>query len=224
MKDKSQFTTWITCDDLQLGLATAVHESVHNLTDERDAYPLIGGGNIPRRHAVEHFFAPKLIAGQMARNFNDTLFIQTYLRPGAASSADDFMYLLDELNAFSHDLNAATRLTALRNRDSQVDHRDGLAAMMAFVMGYATEARKDHPKTWTGLKAPQTAKVVQTLWKQAEKVMAASCGIPDFGTNDREYISYVCNAKNAAALSKILRRAPSCPKRCLTGTATTAAQ
>ncbi|WP_161939577.1 hypothetical protein [Paramesorhizobium deserti] len=223
MKDKSQFTTWITCDDLQLGLATAVHESVHNLTEERDSFPLIGGGNIARPHQTETFFAPKLIARQMGRNFNDTLFIQSYLKPGSASSADNFMYLLDEFNAYSHDLSSATKLTPMRPGDTQVDHRDGLAAMMAFMMGYAAEARKNHPETWEGLKAPQTAKVVQTLWKQAEKTMAASCGIRDFGTNDREYLSYVCNAKNAGALTEILRRAPSCPTRCLTA-ATAAAQ
>jgi hypothetical protein len=133
------------------------------------------------------------------------------------------MYLLDELNAYSHDLNSATRLVPLRQGDTQVDHRDGLAAMMAFVMSYAAEARKDHPETWQGLKAPQTAKVVQTLWKQAEKTMAASCGVPDFGTNDREYLGYVCNAKNAAALTEILNRAPTCPTRCLSAT-TAAAQ
>ncbi|YBV96730.1 hypothetical protein M1D80_07360 [Phyllobacteriaceae bacterium JZ32] len=223
MKDKSQFTTWITCDDLQLDLATAVHESVHNLTEERDAFPLIGGGNIARPHETENFFAPKLIARQMARNFGDPLFIDSYLKPGAASSADNFMYLLDELNAYSHDLNSATKLVSIRRGDTQVDHRDGLAAMMAFVMGYAAEARKNHPETWQGLKAPKTAKVVQTLWKQAEKTMAASCGISDFGTNDRNYLSYVCNTKNAAALSEILRRAPSCPTRCLSA-ATAAAQ
>ncbi|RCS25690.1 hypothetical protein DUT91_02635 [Phyllobacterium salinisoli] len=223
MKDKSQFTNWISCDDIQLDLATAVHESVHMLTEERDAYPLINGGNVKRPHETANFFPPKLIAGQMAKNFNDPLFIQTYLKPGSASSADDFMYLLDELNAYSHDLNSASKLTSVHTNDSQVDHRDGLAAMMAFVAGYAAEARKNHPGTWQGLNAPKTAKVVQTLWKQAEKTMAASCGIPNFGTNDRAYLGYVCNKKNASALGEILGRSPSCPTRCL-GTTTASAQ
>src|ERR1700730_1871901 len=39
--DKKFFLSWISCDDLQLGLATAVHESVHHLTDDHDAFPLL---------------------------------------------------------------------------------------------------------------------------------------------------------------------------------------
>lgn len=219
LADKSQFMTWITCDDIQLDLATAVHESVHTLTEEQDAYPLIDGSSIARPHETEKFFAPKEIAGQMAKRFKDPLFIDTYLKPGSASSADNFMFLLDELNAYSHDLNTATKLTSVHTGDSRPDHRDGLAAMMAFVTAYAEDARKNHPETWKGLNEPETAKVINVLWKQAETVMAASCGIPDFGTNDRGYLSFVSNASEASALSDILR-APIRPTRCLSSPVT----
>ncbi|PYE87045.1 hypothetical protein C7477_1162 [Phyllobacterium leguminum] len=224
MTDKTQFMTWITCEDIQLDLATAVHESVHTLTEEQDAYPLIGGGSIARPHATEQFMPPKEIAGQMAKKFKDPLFIDTYLKPGSATSSDNFMFLLDELNAFSHDLNAATKLTSVHTGNSRPDHRDGLAAMMAFVTAYAEDARKNNPETWKGMNEPNTAKVINTLWKQAETVMAASCGIPDFGTNDREYLGYVCNNGNAAALGDILHHAPSCPARCLSSPITASAR
>jgi hypothetical protein len=222
MKDKSQFTTWITCKDIQLDLATAVHESVHNLTEEQDAYPLIGGGSMARPHETETFFPPNEIAEQMAKKFKDPLFIDSYLKPESASSNENFMFLLDELNAFSHDLNSAVKLIPVHTGDSRPDHRDGLAAMMAFVTAYAAEAKRNHPETWQGLNQPKTAKVIQTLWKQAETVMTASCGIPNFGTDDREYLSYVCNAGDTAALGAILRQAPVCPTRCLADPGVTA--
>ena len=50
MSDKKQFLFFLTCDNVQLGLATAVHESVHMLTEQQDAYPLIGGGSVKRVH------------------------------------------------------------------------------------------------------------------------------------------------------------------------------
>ena len=96
MHDKTQFLAFLTCDDVQLGLSTAVHESVHILTEQLDAYPLIGGGSVPRQHAVSRFFPPREIASKFK---SDDSYVQTYLRPGAASSADDLLYLLDELNA-----------------------------------------------------------------------------------------------------------------------------
>lgn len=216
--DKKQFLHWLTCDDVQLGLATGVHETVHLLTEERDAYPLIDGGVVRRPHEFSRFFAPK----QIARKFDaQDAYVQTYLRPGGASSKDDFMYLLDEMNAYSHDLHTAVNLVSLRRRDRDVDHRDGLAALMTFVMSYADTAKKSQPSTWQRLLQPEPKRVVQTLWKQAEGVLASSCNIPNFGKNP-EYIRFLSNPKNGEALSEVLGRAPVAPSDCLTPTAPTA--
>ena len=64
MTDKKQFLTWLTCDDVQLGLATSVHESVHVLTQERDAFPLIDGGDVRRPHQVSKFFSAERDCGE----------------------------------------------------------------------------------------------------------------------------------------------------------------
>src|SRR5215471_13677556 len=93
MKDKTFFLGWISCDEAQLGLSTAVHESVHYITAENDAFPLVGGGQLQRPHEVSEFFAPARIAGK----FKPSEFVTSYLRPGNASSSTDFLYLLDEL-------------------------------------------------------------------------------------------------------------------------------
>ena len=66
---------------------------------------------LKRPHEVSAFFAPQLIAGKFKAND----FVATYLRPGSASSATDFLYLLDELNAYTHDLSTAVNLSRSRS-------------------------------------------------------------------------------------------------------------
>jgi hypothetical protein len=209
--DKDFFRGWISCDDVQLGLSTAVHESVHYITAEHDAFPLVNGGEIRRPHQASNFYAPSRIAGK----FRPSQFVDTYLNPAKASSATDFLYLLDELNAYSHDLNAAVDLDGLRSPDEEVDHRDGLAALMAFVAVYVETARESEPATWSGLQKPPVANTVAALWRRAEQVMISSCRIPDIGREDKTYIRRSCEAKPQSAMQKILGRPPVCPTDCL---------
>src|SRR3954471_21430802 len=162
-KDKKFFLNWIACDEAQLGLSTAVHESVHYITAETDAFPLTRGGQLKRPHEVSAFYAPSLIAAK----FKPSDFVTTYLRPGSASSASDFLYLLDELNAYTHDLATAVSLNRARGsaeQGDQVDHRDGLAALMAVVGFYGERAEKSEPATWAGLREPPVARTVSELW------------------------------------------------------------
>jgi hypothetical protein len=173
---------------------------------------LIDGGAVPRPHEASQLYAPSVIAGRFDR---DDEFVSTYLRPGKASSASDFLYLLDELNAYSHDLHTAVALNSLRPHDAQVDQRDGLAALMAFVATYLETAEERYPATWTGLQRPAVAKTVSSLWRQAETVMASSCGIPEFGSRDQSYIRRFCVSRLQASLRKVLGRAPVCPTECL---------
>jgi hypothetical protein len=223
IKDKKFFLGWLSCEEAQLGLPTAVHESVHYITAETDAFPLVHGGQVKRPHDVSAFFAPSLIAGK----FKASDFVTTYLKPGSASSASDFLYLLDELNAYTHDLNTAVELNRSRGHleaGAQVDHRDGLAALMAFVALYVERAEQSEPATWSGLREPRVAKAVAELWGRAEQVMTSSCGIPDFGTDDSSLIRQFCEARPQASLQKILGRAPVCPTACLASTPVAARQ
>jgi len=215
IKDKNFFLGWLDCNDPQLGLPTAVHESVHYVTAETDAFPLLGGGALKRPHEASGFFAPSLIAAKF--KLND--FVATYLRPGSASSAGDFLYLLDELNAYTHDLATAIALSRseafVGPSDEHIDHRDGLAALMAFVALYVERAEASEPATWRGLNEPRVAKTVAELWGRAETAMAASCGIPNFGTEDKTLIRQFCQPGPRAALRKVIGRAPVCPAACL---------
>jgi hypothetical protein len=210
--DKRHFLRFLTCDDVVLGLATAVHESVHLLTSEKEAYPLIDGAVAQRPAEALRFYPPR----DIARRFDgrDT-YVQTYLKRGAASSADDFRFLLDELNAYTHDLNSSVRLVSLRRPENgEVGHRDGLAALMSFVMSYADTARQSVPATWENLQRPDTKETVRALWAQAETALASSCGIPAFGRDDKKPIGFLCHTKNHAGLTELLGRAPACPATC----------
>ena len=44
-KDKAFFLNWISCGEAGLGLPTAVHESVHYITAETDAFPLVAAAS-----------------------------------------------------------------------------------------------------------------------------------------------------------------------------------
>jgi hypothetical protein len=222
ISDKRHFLRFLTCDDVVLGLATAVHESVHLLTSEKNAYPLIDRGVAQRPSESLRFFAPREIAGKF--NAGD-VYVQTYLRRGAATSAEDFRFLLDELNAYTHDLNSSTRLVSLRRPEhGEVGHRDGLASLMTFVMSYADTARQSVPATWANLQRPEVKETVETLWTQAERTLASSCSIPGFGQDDRRPVGFLCNPKNGGGLAELLGRNPVCPATCLgSGTASSGA-
>jgi len=87
MADNKQFLNWVTCEDVQTELSTGVHESVHLLTAEKDAYPLIAGDLVRRPHEVSRFFPPK----EIAKSFDARdAYVQSYLGPKGASSKDDF--------------------------------------------------------------------------------------------------------------------------------------
>jgi hypothetical protein len=207
ISDKRHFLRFLTCDDVVLGLATAVHESVHLLTSEKEVYPLIEGGAAARPSETLRFFAPR----DIARKFNAAgdMYVQTYLKRGAASSSEDFRYLLDELNAYSHDLATSVRLVSLRRPEhGQVGHRDGLASLMTFVMGYVDTARESVPATWASLQRPEVKETVRTLWTQAETALAASCAVPAFGQDDSRSIAFLSDSRNGSGLAELLGRAP----------------
>lgn len=211
--NKADFKQWISdCSDMVGGLATAVHETIHMVTDQKDAFPLINGGRAYRIPEWPAFYRPSELLGQFSAS---SPYVQNYLKPGEASSADFFRYLMDEFNAYSHDLNTAIRLKPLEAPDQVTHHRDGLAAFMAFVAAYAAKAKADHPQTWKALKVSKVRASVYTLWSQAEDVMGNSCRIRNIANEATQYLRQVCTASILHPLSELLGRPPLCPVRCL---------
>lgn len=212
LTDKEQFVTWIECKDMELELATAVHEAVHALTEQLDGYPLIAGGSVPRLQRLSKLARPGLVAPHFDKS--DT-YVQTYLLPGAASSADDLIYLLDELNAYTHDLYTASRIRSLSaGPAARIGRRDGLTALMSFFKRYAEEARRRDTDAWAELKRPETRKLLLTLWVQAEGVLSEACLKPGSGLDDGHSIKALCAPDSGGALQGLLGRPPVCPRRC----------
>jgi hypothetical protein len=218
LADKTQFKVWLKCQDLQLDLSTAVHESVHTLTETEDAFPLIGGQRLRRpQNEPSHLPPPAVLHQKLAADLGpDDIFLATYIERGSASSAEDFVVLLDELNAFAHDLNTATRLYPLHPVSAlRVDHRDGLAAIMVFTQRYLDHLEEKDSRAWAIVRTPQFSEAISHIWQQAERVLSASCPIPDFGTDDQRYIELLCRKKNGRALHAFLKTPAQCPARCL---------
>lgn len=211
MRKKGDFLFWLECQDLQLDLATAVHESIHILTSEYDAYPLLNGQRLPRIADDPVYYPPSAL-----QRYFDTssTYVETYIVPGTATSSEQFGFLLDEFNAYTHDLNAAIALQPLARPGQYASHRDGLAALMSFVFSYVEEARRAYPQTWQQLQTRQLRSTVKTLWEQAEQVMANSCLVPNFGEETPKFLSNVCRSTAQGAMGHLLGRPPLCPVSC----------
>ncbi|MEL6291183.1 MAG: hypothetical protein AAFQ44_05275 [Pseudomonadota bacterium] len=211
-RNKRRFLGWIdSCRDMVGGVVTAVHETVHMLTHQWDAYPLINGERLPRVPEARAFFPPRLVAKRFPRS---SPFVESYLVTGQASSADYLRYLLDELNAYAHDLNTAVRMNALEARGQTTFHRDGLAALMAFLAAYIDEAARRRRTTWRALMQPQHRRTVVALWAQAEDVMGRSCHVRDLGYEASRFLRPVCSVTAHDPLGVLLGRPPLCPIRC----------
>ncbi|HUS95205.1 MAG TPA: hypothetical protein VMX97_00535, partial [Hyphomicrobiaceae bacterium] len=192
------------------------HETVHALTARINAYPLVDGGKVARVPEGPMFYPPRLLRAMFPV---ESPFVESYLTIGAASSADHFRYLLDEFNAYAHDLNTAIKLDPIRPRAFESGHRDGLAALMAFVAAYVEGARLYRPRTWAALSSPKIRQTVSTLWEQSEEVMGRSCRLARYGFEAPAYLASVCQADNSHALGRLLGRPPRCPIRCRLQTA-----
>lgn len=207
---KQTFLDWIKCEEVSRELSTAVHETVHHLTNEMDAYLLITGKKVPRVPETTAFYPPHTIAG----NFDPQItFVPMYLAKDAASSGIYFRYLLDELNAYTHDLFSSLKLVSLTPPNHTVSHRDGLAALMAFTAVYIDTAKKEHPETWKELKKPRNKAAVATLWSQAEAVMNNSCKVKGISYDAPVLLTKMCAASPSVA--ELTGLPAACPKTCL---------
>jgi hypothetical protein len=100
-------------------------------------------------------------------------------------------------------------------RDAYLGHRDGMSAMMSFLMAYVALAEKDDPRTWAGLHRHDVKHLISTLWSDAERTIEKSCKVPRYAVDDQAFLRHICAPANGRALGHLLGRAPRCPKACL---------
>jgi hypothetical protein len=189
MKNKEDFEIWFDCNDTDptmmiVFMTTAIHESVHFLTDTLGAYPLIGGGQVPMfddqklppPHKVNHLF-PK-----------DDSLVEIYLTDGeeTASSSDHFSFLLNEMNAYAFDLKSVIEFIpfAPNMKNHENSFREGTAAMMAFTAAYLNSLK--NTSHWSHIMKNKS--IITTLWNQSEKVYNDSCKFKFLGGSEKHFI------------------------------------
>jgi hypothetical protein len=199
-KDKF-FWNWIDCTDLVMSISTAVHESHHMLSANK-GYQLIDHTVVPRVTGVR--YAPRKMIG---RDFpKDDTYVQTYLT-NLASSSEEFDYLLDELNAYSVDTQVSLELK--NHLVPGTGYRDGLSALMSFVMDYA---KKSGALTKSQLIAARPE--LEALWKQAESQYTKSCAVPGFASGDEVFVDFLAKKDNWKGLEAVLGRKLNLPPSC----------
>lgn len=206
---------------LKQGISTAVHETVHALRGVRNAYPLIDKSYLEVPD-TEGLAAPRDIANGFRTKFRigrDDLMFETYLNnrgKDAASSNTDFSYLLDEFNAYTHDLSVSTDLSE-KGIHKMSERPGGMTTMMAYVAHYAEFARTSRPDTWAKLTTNTSVRqTVIRLWTQAESVLARACvqQTKSDDAKDANYIRSIC--ENPSAIAQVIGRPVKCPSHCLT--------
>lgn len=204
------------CVDPVLDLANAVHETVHTSTHGR--YPLIGGGSIEEIPTVDSLYPPHELYESVDPKLTHRDYLETYnpnRKTPYHSSGASLRTLMDELNAYSHDLYSSIKLHGVKNPELNSHNRDGAVALLYFVHLYAERAREVHPESWATLQNPQVKRTMKAIWNQAESAVAASCDTPDFGGQDIIYMKNLCEIPADSAIRRIVGHRPACFQACI---------
>lgn len=221
LQDKSVFAAYLNeCANLYADLTTAVHESNHALTEQLDAYQLVSGELVKRPHEAERYFPAKEIAPELAKRLgtkDDTFKLYVEGSEGSASSTGNFLYFLDELNAYTHDLHSAVDLYEKLPRPLGQTYRNGLSSMMASTAAYFERARAQHPAQWAQMNREPMRSLLRKLWAQGEAELDRACSKPeDLGLGEDVHdMRYLCDPQRTDAVAALLSRPAACPAKCL---------
>lgn len=204
----SFFFFWIKCDKNSkiLEIATAVHETVHKLTDDFDAYPQINGTMLKRIPETEKMMPIYKIRSKIRPYVADMIY-ETYLtkKSNTTDSASDMTLFFDEFNAFTYDVYVVSQLS---KKNLNYSARDGLPMFMVAFIEYIKHVKKFEPNTWKLLNQENSKNLIQTLWNQAVMVFNIACKYPH-GLDDIKAIKYLQNRNNVMILKDILNESPS---------------
>lgn len=209
------YLNWVKREDeLLMGLSTAVHESIHHDTDQRQAYPLADGTYVKIPAGISQTVRPSVIYSQFNPREFDSL--NTYISGRMASSGNELRYLFDEFNSYSNDM--ATSMTLRKYLPlNGYQAKIGLMQMMAFISVYADYAKSSHPTTWNFLK--NNSNLVAKLWNQAEDQISEACKDTSLGDNHLASMSKIY-AKGQGGIAAIIGRPLRAPPACLTNDGT----
>jgi hypothetical protein len=205
-----RFSFWLDCSDALYAAPTAVHESTHTInfklsTYERSAFYLPGGAvmSVPRFHGKlfgRNEIIPDLATSELG------IYYRTYLVGDIGKQ--ELPVLLDELNAYTHDLITGTALQALIPSYQHRSERDGLVVFMYYLELYLKRARVAHPQAWQLIAGnTEYRALLQKLWANAETALRAACPIEALGIDDAPYVKKVYSDELVSELTKVFESA-----------------
>jgi hypothetical protein len=213
IKNKNDFTQYINdcSDNVLVHIGTAVHESTHIIDLTTGTFSTVTGVRLPVPRGDGYFFPPSKITKGL--DLTD-IYVRTYLL-GDSSSKDDYLVLLDELNAYTRSLSTSIKLIELLPRGTSTSDRDGLAAIMLFVKLYAFRAQNDEIRTWDQLKRSEVSQTIKMLWIQAEATLDRGCLMPALGISDKKYLRQIYDHKiDSTSISFLLGHPLKAPSNC----------
>ena len=185
--EPEQFSFWLDCDGMDYDVSSAVHESVHLLSQAEDTsryrYLLVGGDTIevPWTHSPDR----SKIVRQLRKDEKDG-YVETYLT--GSSGQQGLELVMDELNAYTHGLVTEVAL-APRNEGTgrRTGARDGVAHFQLYLSLYLRMLKHENPQMYREMSATH-GQAVATLWKQAERALTDSLPFRSLGIDDRWYL------------------------------------
>jgi len=196
---KDFFKFWLDCDNPSSSISTAIHESIHTISIDGSYYLTVNNQKLSRVVLPEKYPAPKTVARFLPKG---DIYVETYLL-GESSSKDNLEFVLEELNAYTHDSRAGR---ALRPLDTEFfpSYNDGTLAMMNILSEYI----KRVPFSVT----EKEKSVIQSIWKTAETEISKSCSDNSAITNiGQVHSAQIC--KSTTHMNR-LGISPNCSKLC----------
>lgn len=215
-KDRKFFSRFLDCDDIPNSLSTAVHESVHTMwrrSRYREHPYYLPDGTWAKVEFRDLFHREELLQDLGGKARPNNSYDESYL---ASTGNQDITMVLEELNAYIHDLIVTKDLAPLMPGTMQVSGRDGLATFMHYLKLYLHRAKVKHPRDWEEISGSQAyVATIRAMWSFAEKALREACPIPRIGIRDQVILGDVYAPESAGALEELLgaplKRPGECP-------------
>jgi hypothetical protein len=185
------FFKWIDCGrKSDLNLPVAIHETTHRLARvESGKISLFGLDRRTRIVPSQGLFPRGEIVADIPEAERDDM-VDIYLAGGMGQT--DLSGLLNELNAYTTETQAATNFHYRYSQRSEFAFRDGLARMMHFVAVYLNTAKRRFPENWAQLtNSANYVEIIKATWEQAEFALNNSCRFKNLGIYDGSILDTV---------------------------------
>lgn len=215
-KDPDAFSFWLSCSDgkpLHSKLPAAVHETLHKVDGEleqngargRAHFYLLGGRVISvARHT--QLFERAQVAALLTDEEKRTHYFRPYLT--GVSGKQKLDSLLEEFNAYTHDLSTSVTLVDLKAATLRSSNRDGVLTFMYYLELYLKQARTNFAGAWQVLVSDRDyVEAIRALWANAEVALARACPHAQLGVSDSFLARKVYSASNLEAINELFKQA-----------------